>query len=521
MDSAAPSVTTRAQVPATAGPREWLGLAVLTLPVLLIAVDMTVLGFAVPYLSADLAPTGTQLLWIVDLYSFVLAGLLVTMGTLGDRIGRRRLLMIGAAGFGAASLLAALAPSAEVLIAARALLGLAGATLMPSTLSLIRNLFLDRRQRLLAIAAWASMFSAGSALGPLVGGWLLEHFYWGSVFLINLPVMALILVLTPMLVPESRDPAPGRYDLPSAALSLLAVLPVVYGVKKLAEGGSPLVAAASVAVGAAVGYVFVRRQLRLPDPMIDVRLFRNRAFGVAVATNLMVVFAMVSALFFLTQYLQLVLGMSPIRAGLVLLPGIVLSVAAHFVAVAVARRLSMGAAILTGLALAAAGFAVFTQLPLAGGTLLVAGGFAAISAGVGLSDTLTNDAIMAAAPPSRAGAAAAISETAYELGGALGVAVLGSVLTAVYRTLLTAPDGVSEPALDAARETLGGAVTAAERLPSGEAAALMDAARLAFTEGIHVTSAIAAVIVLCAAVQAGLLLRGVGGRSAPGRSGDH
>ncbi|MFC7330168.1 MFS transporter [Marinactinospora rubrisoli] len=515
MNSAARPVTTPTSAPPTAGPREWSALAVLTLPVMLISVDMTVLGFAVPHLSEDLAPTGTQLLWIVDIYSFVLAGLLVTMGTLGDRIGRRRLLLLGSAGFGAASLLAALSPTAEILIAARALLGLAGATLMPSTISLIRNTFLDRRQRLLAIALWASMFSAGSALGPLVGGWLLERFYWGSVFLINLPVMALILLLIPLLVRESRDPAPGRYDLPSAALSLLAVLPVVYAVKRLAEGGSPVVAAAAAAFGAVAGYVFIRRQLRLPDPLIDVRLFRVRAFSVAVATNLMVVFAMVSALFFLTQYLQLVLGMSPLRAGMVLLPGAALSVAAHFVAVALARRVSMGTAIFAGLTLAAAGFAVFTQLPLSGGVLPVVVGFAAISAGVGLSDTLTNDAIMAAAPPERAGAAGAISETAYELGGALGVAVLGSVLTASYQARIAAPDGVAGPALDAARETLGGAVTAAQGLAPDTAAALVDAARVAFTGGIHLTSAIATVIVLYAAVQAGLLLRRVGGR--PGR----
>ncbi|GAA3748046.1 DHA2 family multidrug resistance protein-like MFS transporter [Spinactinospora alkalitolerans] len=496
-----------------AGPREWGALAVLALPVLLISVDMTVLGFAVPALSEELAPTGTQLLWIVDIYSFVLAGLLVTMGTLGDRIGRRRLLLVGSAGFGAASLVAAYASSAEVLIAARALLGLAGATLMPSTLSLLRNIFLDPRQRLLAIAAWASMFSAGSALGPILGGWLLEHYHWGSVFLINLPVMALILVLTPILVRESRDPSPGRYDLPSVVLSMAAILPVVYGVKKIADGGPSVASVAAILAGLVLGHLFVRRQLRLDDPMIDVRLFRIRAFSVGVATNLMVVFALVSSLFFLTQYLQLVQGISPLRAGVLLLPGLSLAVAAHFVAVALARRLRMGTVIAIGLALTAAGFALLARLPLDNGTLPVVVAFALIGAGVGVSDTLTNDAIMTAAPPARAGAASAISETAYELGAALGIAVLGSVLTATYRLNLDPVPGVPAPAMAEARETLGGAVTAARGLAPENGPALMEAARTAFTDGIHVTSLIGALIVAYAAVQAGVLLRRSGSRT--------
>ncbi|MFC4561032.1 MFS transporter [Nocardiopsis mangrovi] len=491
-----------------AGPREWAGLAVLTLPVVLISVDMTVLGFAVPHLSEDLAPTAGQLLWIIDVYSFVLAGLLITMGTLGDRIGRRRLLLIGSAGFGVASLAAANAPTPEVLIAARALLGLAGATLMPSTLSLLRNMFRDPRQRLFAIAVWASGFSGGAALGPIVGGWLLEHFHWGSVFLINLPVMALILVAAPLLVRESRDPRPGRLDPVSVALSLGAMLPAVYGVKKLAEDGLAIMPVVAIAAGLVLAAAFVRRQLLLEDPLLDVRLFAVREFAVAVATNLMIVFAMVASLFFITQYLQLVLGISPLYAGIALLPGLVLSVAASFVAVAVARRLSLGSVIVIGLALVAAGFLAITRAPTEGGLWLIVIAFALLNIGVGLTETLTNDAILTAAPPERAGSASAISETAYELGAALGVALLGSVLTAAYRVRLGEVEGVPPEAMDGARETLGGAVTAAEGLPSSAAAALLDAARTAFTDGMHLTSAIAAVIVIIAAVQAGVLLRG-------------
>ncbi|WP_067967653.1 MFS transporter [Nocardiopsis trehalosi] len=507
MTSAARPAPTAPGAPPSAGPREWAGLAVLVLPVLLISVDMTVLGFAVPHLSEDLSPTGGQLLWIIDVYSFVLAGLLVTMGALGDRIGRRRLLMIGSAGFGVASLAAAYAPTPEVLIAARALLGLAGATLMPSTLSLLRNMFPDPRQRLFAIAVWGAGFSAGGALGPILGGWLLEHFHWGSVFLINLPVMALILVAVPLLVRESRDPDPGRLDPLSVALSMGALLPAVYGVKKLAEGHSAAVPVAAIAVGLVLGVVFVRRQLRLTDPMIDVRLFAIREFSVAVLTNLMIVFAMVSSLFFLTQYLQLVLGISPLRAGVALLPGLALAVAAGFAAVALSRRLSLGAVVVIGLGLITAGFLLLTRAPLDGGAVLVAVAFGLIGAGMGLAETLTNDAILTAAPPARAGAASAISETAYELGGALGVALLGSVLTAAYQWRLDAVPGVPDETMRAAEETLGGAVTAVEGLPAATADALLLAARSAFTDGIHLTSAIAAAITVAAAVQAGVLLR--------------
>ncbi|MFD3683227.1 MFS transporter [Nocardiopsis sp. NPDC058631] len=498
--------------PALAGPREWAALAVLVLPVVLISVDSTVLGFAVPALSEDLRPTAGQLLWIVDVYGFVLAGLLITMGSLGDRIGRRRLLMIGSAAFGTASLIAAFAPTAETLILARALLGLAGASLMPSTLSLLRNTFLDARQRLLAIALWASGFSGGAALGPILGGWLLEHFSWGAVFLINLPVMALILVLVPLLVSESRNPEAGRPDLLSVVLSMAAMLPAVYGIKKLATEGLGALPVLSLAVGLGLGYLFVRRQKQLREPLIDVGLFRYRVFSVAVATNLMIVFSLVSSLFFLTQYLQLVLGISPMRAGFVLVPGLILSVLASLVAVRVSRHLSLATVIGGSLLVTAFGFAVLVLAPESGvttGVVTVALGFSLISTGAGFAETLTNGAIMSAAPPERAGAASAISETAYELGAALGVAVLGSVLTASYRSQLTGVEGVPQNTVEAARETLGGAANAASDLGGAGGAALMGAARSAFTDGMHLTSVIAVLIVLAAAAQVWVLLRGL------------
>jgi len=300
--------------------REWVGLAVLALPCLLYSMDLEVLYLAVPKLSADLGPTSSQLLWITDIYGFLLAGFLITMGTLGDRIGRRRLLMIGAGAFGAASVLAAFSTSSEMLIAARALLGIAGATLAPSTLSLIRNMFLDPDQRTFAIGVWATSFSAGAALGPLAGGALLQFFWWGSVFLVAVPVMALLLMLGPALLPDSRDPEAGRLDLSSAVLSLVAVLAVIYGLKQVAQegmGGLPLL---SILIGLAAGVIFVRRQRTLADPLIDLALFRTPSFTASLAAFALSIFVIAGIFLFIAQYLQLVLGLSPMVAGLWTVP---------------------------------------------------------------------------------------------------------------------------------------------------------------------------------------------------------
>jgi DHA2 family multidrug resistance protein-like MFS transporter len=492
-----------------AGRREWGALGVLLLPVLLISVDATVLGFAVPHLSESLSPSGPQLLWIVDIYSFMLAGLLVTMGTLGDRIGRRRLLLFGAAGFGVASALAAYASSPEMLIAARALLGFAGATLMPSTLSLLRNIFLDKRQRTMAIAIWATMFSVGSALGPVIGGWLLEHYWWGSVFLLNLPVMAVFLVLAPTLVPESKDPSPGRYDLFSAGLSLVAMISAVYGVKSIAAHGVGVAGVASLAAGIILALIFVRRQRTLAAPLLDIKLFGNRGFSVSVVTNLLTMIAFIGALFFITQYLQIVVGLSPMRAAFVLVPGLTLAIFTGLFVVRLMRRGGIGPLLLGALLSVAAGYALMTQLPdgSSGGAWLLAFGFALVGGGVGAANTITNNTIMAAVDPSKAGAASAISETAYEVGAAMGTAILGTIVTAVYASGLAAVPGVSDTMMDQARQTLGGAVHVAADLGGTTGAALMRSAETAFTGAVHVTSLVGALLVAFAAVQAFLVLR--------------
>jgi MFS transporter, DHA2 family, multidrug resistance protein len=494
-----------------AGRREWIGLAVIALPCLLYSMDLTVLELAVPKLSADLRPTSSQLLWILDIYGFLLAGFLITMGTLGDRIGRRRLLLIGAAAFGAASVLAAFSKSAEMLIATRALLGVAGATLAPSTLSLIRNMFLDPDQRTFAIGVWATSFSAGAAIGPLAGGFLLEHFWWGSVFLLAVPVMALLLMLGPMLLPEFGDSEAGRLDFFSAALSLAAVLAVIYGLKQVAQDGMGWLPVLSIAAGGAVGIVFVRRQRTLADPLIDLRLFRVPAFSTALATFASSIFVIAGIFLFIAQYLQLVLRLSPLVAGLWTVPSAGGLIAGSMLAPVLVRRVRPAFVMAGGLALSAVGFGMLAQVNAASGLAILVAGSVVLALGVAPVGTLATDIIVGSAPPERAGAASGISETSAELGGALGIAVLGSIGTAVYRSQVADafPDGVPSEAAEATRDTLGGAVAAADQLPDRVGAGLLDTAREAFTQGLQVTAITSAAIVLGMAILAAVLLRNV------------
>ena len=507
-------VTTR-----QAGRREWISLAVLTLPCLLYAMDLTVLNLAVPHLSQDLRPSSTELLWIVDIYGFVAAGSLVTMGTLGDRIGRRRLLLIGAAAFGATSLLAAWSTSAAMLIAARALLGIAGATVAPSTLSLIRTIFANPQQRTLAVSVWITSFAVGGAIGPLLGGVLLEWFWWGSVFLLAVPVMALLLVLGPLLLPEFLDPEAGRLDLVSAALSVAAVLAVIYGLKQLTHDGFGWPPAASVMAGLAAGAVFACRQHRLADPLLDLRLFRSAAFTAALTTNLLSFFTGFGALLFIAQYLQLVLGLSPLAAGLWMLPASAGSILGSMLTPVLGRRVRPAFVMAAGLALAAAGLGLFTVLGPADLALLVTGSVV-FSLALAPVDTMATDLAVGAAPPERAGAASALTETSAEFGGALGIAVLGVIGTGVYRSQLTAalPAGILPGTAAAARDTLGGAVAAAGHLPGQSGQILVRVARHAFTQGLHVAFAVSAAAVLGAAVLAAIQLRHLRPAPQPGTS---
>jgi DHA2 family multidrug resistance protein-like MFS transporter len=500
------------QTPPKATRREWIGLAVIALPCLLYSMDLTVLNLAVPELSRDLAPSSTELLWIVDIYGFLVAGSLITMGTLGDRIGRRRLLMIGAAAFGLASILAAFSTSPGMLIAARALLGIAGATLAPSTMSLIFNMFHDPQQRTFAIGVWVASYSAGAAVGPLLGGVMLELFWWGSVFLLGVPVMALILLAGPRLLPESKDPGAGRLDLTSAALSIVAVLAVIYGCKQIAEDGLGWAPLAPIAGGLGVAVAFVRRQARLVDPLIDLGLFRDKAFSTALATNVLGFFAAFGLFLFMAQYLQLVLGLSPIEAGLWSLPSSLGFVAGAMVTARLVKALRPADVMAGGLLLAAAGFAVVSQ---AGSLGTIVAGSILFSLGLSPVAAVATDLIVGSAPPEKAGAASAVSETGAEFGGALGIAVLGSIGTAIYRARIgdAVPADVPAGAAEAARESLGGAVAAGDALPAPVAAELVDAAASAFTAGFQAAALTGAIVAAVAAALCASVLRRSGDRA--------
>jgi DHA2 family multidrug resistance protein-like MFS transporter len=489
--------------------RDWIGLAVIALPCVIYSMDLTVLHLAVPQITAALKPSSSALLWIVDIYGFMVAGALITMGTLGDRIGRRKLLLIGAAVFGITSAIAAFSTSAEMLIVARALQGLAAATLAPSTLSLIRNMFHDDQERAFAIGVWIGCFSVGAAIGPVVGGVILSHFWWGAVFLINVPIMLLLLALGPYLLREFSDPNAGRMDIVSALQSITAVLAIIFGIKRVAEGGWAPLPLFAIGVGLLTSAYFFQRQTRLADPLIDVRLFRDGRFSAALATNIVSLFIIFGTFLLIAQYLQLVLGMEPLEAGFWTAPsGIVFafgSVSAPFLV----RRFEPHTVIAWGFVISAVGFAMLTQLSGVESPLLLFAGMMILCLGLAPTGAITTDLVMAQAPPERAGAASAISETSFEFGGAVGIAVLGSIVTAIYRSAMAdAPlSGVPQSSIDAAKDTLGGAVETATQLPSAQGAALLTAARDSFVYAFEVTSAICAVAALLAAVVSAFVLR--------------
>jgi len=493
-----------------AGRREWVGLAVLCLPTMLTMIDISVLFLALPNLTADLKASAMQQLWITDIYGFLIAGFLVTMGTLGDRIGRRRILLIGAAAFGVMSVLAAYSSSPAMLIACRALLGVAGATIMPSTLALIMNMFRDPKQMGAAIAVWASALTGGVALGPVVGGVLLNTFWWGSVFLIGAPVALLVVVTGRSLLPEFKNPAAGRLDPTSVLLSLGAILPFIYGLKEVARTGWRVSPLAAVLLGVIVGVVFVVRQRRLAHPLLDLRLFGIRAVSGALLLGLLVAAVQGGSGFFVAQHLQLVEGFSPLRAGLWVLVPTVALILGIFVSQGLAQQIRPAYIVTGGLALAAVGMLVLTQVSATSGLATLLIGVTIVYVGASPVGPLVSQLVVPSAPPEKAGSAAALQSTSGEFGVALGIATLGSIGWAVYRSHLTIPaDVAGTPAGDTARQTIAGALTAAHDLPPTVAAALADSARAAFTSGLNTAAAVCAVVFVGLAVLATATLRHV------------
>jgi DHA2 family multidrug resistance protein-like MFS transporter len=463
---------------------------------LIVSMDVSVLFFAVPDIAADLRPSPAQQLWIFDVYGLVLAGLLLTMGAIADRVGHRRLLLIGATTFSAASALAAFSTSAEMLIGARAVLAVAGATLMPSTLALIRHLFTDDAARAKAIGAWSAVMAGGVAVGPIVSGALLEHFWWGSVFLVNVPVMITLVLVAPVLLPGGTGDRTRRIDVVSSLLALGAVLPTVGAVKAMGTDGLTPTALAVFTTGIALGAVFVQRQLVLARPLLDLRLFSDRRVATSVAVNLMAMFGIVGNAILVTQYLQSVLGLSPMAAALWSLAPTVVVGAVAPMAPMVAARFGRPAVMAGGLLTAAAGFA----LTWAAGTdalWTILAASTLVAAGLVAASTTVADHIVGVAPAERSGAVAGMLETSSELGGGIGIAVLGSVLTAVYRASVdTSVPGMSGAAADG----LGGAVATASRLGGDAGRAVLDTARTAYVDGLHVAATCAAVVLLITAV---------------------
>ncbi|WP_313928421.1 MFS transporter [Pseudoxanthomonas sp.] len=496
-------------IPSKATRREWIGLAIIALPCMVYAMDLTVLNLALPAISAELDPSASQLLWIVDVYGFLVAGFLMTMGTLGDRIGRRKLLLIGAAAFAVASVLAAFSRSAEMLIAMRALLGVAGATLAPSTMSLIRNMFHDEHERQFAIGVWIAAFSVGGAIGPLVGGLLLQWWWWGAAFLAAVPVMVLLLVLGPKLLPEYRDPDAGKLDPASMAQSLSAVLAVVYGLKRIAEYGMDPRGVAVLLAGVALGALFVRRQKHLAHPFLDVTLFRRPAFSAAIVAYALAGLSMMGVYIFMTQYLQLVLGLTPLQAGVATIPWSVCFTVGSLLAPRLARHWGARRVMVRGLLFAAVGFGITALVTPPHGLWILIAGMLAMSLGMAPVFTVGNELIITTAPPERAGAASALAETSAELSGALGIAVLGSLGMLAYRLWLDPALPATLPDADTTRalSTLGGAVTVAGEVGGAAGAAIADTARTAFTDAMCAIAVFGMAMMLIAAWMAARLMR--------------
>jgi DHA2 family multidrug resistance protein-like MFS transporter len=489
---------------AGAGANRWVVLVVLCVSLLLVALDATVLHVAVPAVTEDLKPGAIELLWIVDVYPLVCASLLILFGTLGDRVGRRRILLLGYGLFGIASGLAALAHDAQVLILARALLGVGGAMIMPATLSILRQVFPDRRERAVAIGVWSAVAAVGAAVGPLLGGFLLEHFWWGSVFLVNIPLMLISLPIGRLLLPESRGDRNGPWDVVGALMAAGGLFGVVLGVKRLG-GGEPAESAWTVAplvVGAVLLVLFVRRQRRRTHPLVDLTMFRRPAFSTSVGCIVLAMLALVGLELIAAQYLQLVLGLSPLQTGLRLLPLTFAAMAAGLFGARMLRRFGPRRMVCFGFCLTAVSVLTLTAMGGRDNTGLLLFGFLLL--GFGLEMTLFGayESMLSEAPPAQAGGAAAIGETSYQLGAGIGIALLGSVMNAAYTPGLSSVPGVPASASASAGHSLGEAYDVAARLGGVRGAALRHAARDSFVHGLHVTLLVSAGLLLLGAVMA-------------------
>lgn len=488
--------------PPKAGRREWLGLAVLALPTFLVSIDIFVLLLALPELSQALGASSTEQLWISDIYGFMLAGFLITMGTLGDRIGRRKVLLTGAFAFAAFSILAAESSSPGMLIASRALMGIAGATLMPSTLALITTMFKDPRERATAFGAWGGVFTLGAIVGPMIGGLLLGHFWWGSVFLLAAPVMLVLLITGPIVLPEYRNNKAGRLDPPSVVLSLLTMLPIIWGIKQLARSGWQPLPVIAIIIGIVAGVVFCRRQRTLADPVLDLRIFRVRPVSTMLASQLSYSVTTGGFLLFMLQYFELVRGLSPIRAAIAMVPGMLGATTGFIVAPILARRIRPAVLISIGMIMVVAVMVVFAQIGATSGTLTLVIGFAVWAFFGTPLVALGTNLIVGSVPPERAGSAGSMAQMSNEFGGTLGAALMGTIGFAVYRHDVAGsiPAGLSAHDAATARDSLAGASEASSHVSHQLGTSLLTPAHQAFVNGVHTVAVITAIVVFGIAI---------------------
>ncbi|QZY51266.1 MFS transporter [Leucobacter tenebrionis] len=486
--------------PSLSRARRWAAVSVLTASLLVITMDMTILNIALPEMAAELHPTSDQQLWIVDVYSLVLAGLLVSFAAIADRWGRKRMLLMGYAIFGGASLIVLFANSAETVIAIRALLGVGGAMIMPITLSLIRVIFTDPKERATALSIWAAVSGLGAAVGPLVGGLLLEHFSWHAAFLINVPLMLAGIIAGILILPESRVPRTGRWDALAAALSLAGMTLLVWAIKTFGKEASFLVpeALAAFAVGGALLAWFIVRCVRSASPLLELRLFRNREFSAGIIAALGSTFAMAAALLLIAQWMQLVDGASPVEAGVRLFPVAIAGAIASLAAPPLARVFSARAVLAGGVGLAGIGMLIIALQPGTLSTLTVLIALTLVGAGTG-SLAIGSAMIMHGSPEEKAGSAGALEETSYELGAVLGVAILGSISALMYRAELVASGvlaGLDAKLTEQAEASLGAAVSIAGETGIPQ---LAHEAGVAFTHSLQATGIAGGIIMLAVA----------------------
>ncbi|CRK83320.1 MFS transporter [Neobacillus massiliamazoniensis] len=491
--------------------KEWLGLAVLVFASLLVSIDLFVLVLALPYLSIDLKASSVEQIWIMDIYGFMLAGFLITMGTLGDRIGRRKLLLIGATAFGLASVLSAFSINPEMLIMSRALLGIAGATIAPSTLALISTMFSDSKQRGIAISIWMAGFMGGAAIGPLIGGVLLANYWWGSVFLLGVPAMIVLVLLGPVLLPEYRNTNAGRLDLFSVFLSLASILPLIYGFKEIANYGWNLLNFLLILAGLGISVVFVKRQRTLTNPLLDLRLFSDRILSTAIGGQLAGTMLLGIIMLLVTQYLQLVKGLPPLQTALWMLPAVCTQMISFLISPMIAQKIRPAYLIGGGLAVSVSGLLLLSQVEMNTGLTLLVIGYALTTIGSGPLMTLSPNMIIGSAPPERAGSAGGLSQTSAEFGFALGLAVLGSISTAVYRNRMadSIPQELPNRASLIARDNIAGAIEVSKDIPNSLGHSLLTIAREAFTFGMNTVAVVSAVLLFVVAVIIVTMLRHV------------